>query len=317
MNTYCACPIWGTEAERGFTDGDQRKIKSPRTGGTYWISGRAEITVKSCDPRTKARLTTWLVDQRKFGVTSPLVTPKQIELAKHSKALTVHERTDRILQFAQEETNTIGDEIDFYNDSVRPAAMAWSESTEHQEINFFLRCLVGKGWIFCLGQKSEPGFCTITTEGYARLADLEHQDSNSAKAFVAMWLDESTEEAWEKGIRPAINNASYEPVRIDQKEYANKIDDEIIAEIRRSRFLVADFTHGENGVRGSVYYETGFAHGLDIPVIFSCRSDLINEIHFDTRQYNHIAWKTPEELREALEKRISAVLGDGPQRTER
>ena len=33
-----------------------------------------------------------------------------------------------------------------------------------------------------------------------------------------------------------------EPVRIDQKERLNKIDDEIIAEIRRSRFLVADFT---------------------------------------------------------------------------
>lgn len=37
------------------------------------------------------------------------------------------------------------------------------------------------------------------------------------------------------------------------KEHANKIDDEIIAEIRRSAFLVADFT----GQRQNVYFETG------------------------------------------------------------
>ena len=41
-------------------------------------------------------------------------------------------------------------------------------------------------------------------------------------------------------------------------------DDEIIAEIRRSRFLVADFTHGEDR-EGVVYFEAGFALGLAIP----------------------------------------------------
>ena len=89
------------------------------------------------------------------------------------------------------------------------------------------------------------------------------------------------------------------PVRIDQQEHNNKIDDEIIAEIRRSRFVVADFTQGEKGARGGVYYEAGFAQGLGIEVIFTCRKDVLdnNDIHFDTRQYNHIGWETPEELR--------------------
>ncbi|MGO4195686.1 hypothetical protein AB4Z13_10000, partial [Rhizobium sp. YAF28] len=107
---------------------------------------------------------------------------------------------------------------------------------------------------------------------------------------------------------------------IDQKEHSNKIDDEIIAEIRRSKFLIADFTCGLVGSgegitaipRGGVYYEAGFAQGLGIPVIWCCREDHINHVHFDTRQFNHITWKTPEELREKLKNRISAVLGDGP-----
>ena len=51
---------------------------------------------------------------------------------------------------------------------------------------------------------------------------------------------------------------------------------------------------------------------LDIPVIFTCRKDVLNQVHFDTRQYNHIVWEKPEELREKLAKRIAAVVGDGP-----
>ena len=127
-----------------------------------------------------------------------------------------------------------------------------------------------------------------------------------------MWFDESMDEVWEKGLRPAIRSAGNEALRIDRKEHLNKIDDEIIAEIRRSRFLVADFTQGKAGQRGGVYYEAGFAHGLNIPVFFTCRKDTLEDIHFDTRQYPHIVWETLEKLRNGLTKRISAVLGDGP-----
>ena len=101
-------------------------------------------------------------------------------------------------------------------------------------------------------------------------------------------------------------------MRIDQKEHINRIDDEIIAEIRRSRFLVADFSHGDGGARGGVYYEAGFAHGLDLPVIFTCREDSVETLHFDTEHYNHIVWANPEELREKLKNRILAVIGEDP-----
>ena len=47
--------------------------------------------------------------------------------------------------------------------------------------------------------------------------------------------------AYEEGIKKAVESAGYTPMRIDKKPDVNKIDDEIIAEIRRSRFLVADF----------------------------------------------------------------------------
>ena len=154
--------------------------------------------------------------------------------------------------------------------------------------------------------------CTLTVAGYERLADLDATNTDSSKAFVAMWFDDSMADAWEGGFKLAIREAGYEPVRIDHKEHINKIDDEIIAEIRRARFLVADFTHGVCGARGGVYYEAGFAHGLAIPVIFTCHADMFKDLHFDTRQFNHIKWKNPEELKEKLVNRIAAVIGDGP-----
>ena len=128
-----------------------------------------------------------------------------------------------------------------------------------------------------------------------------------------MWFDDSMNDVLKNGIEPAIEDAGYKPVRIDRKEHINKIEDEIIAELRRSRFVVADFTHGDDGARGGVYYEAGFAHGLDLPVIFTCREDAVDTLHFDTEHYNHIVWITPEELREKLKNRILAVIGEGPE----
>ncbi len=66
---------------------------------------------------------------------------------------------------------------------------------------------------------------------------------------------------------------------------------------------VAHFT----GNRGGVYFEAGFALGLGIPVIWTCHKDRISDLHFDTRQYNHIDWKDVIDLRERLYNRIMAI----------
>jgi nucleoside 2-deoxyribosyltransferase len=80
--------------------------------------------------------------------------------------------------------------------------------------------------------------------------------------------------------------------------------DKIIADIRKSALLVADLTEHRQGV----YFEAGFALGLGVPVIWTCRDDHKDKIHFDTRQYNCIFWRTPEELKERLINRIEATI---------
>lgn len=160
----------------------------------------------------------------------------------------------------------------------------------------------------------------VQPEGYAFLSDKNAHAWDSRQAFIAMWFDGAMDDAYENGFEKAIREAGYEPLRIDRKEHINKIDDEIIADIRRSRFVVADFTsetlsyNGEDKhiPRGGVYFEAGYAMGMQIPVIWTCRKDLINDIHFDTRQFNHITWETPDDLAEKLKNRIEAVIGEGP-----
>lgn len=134
------------------------------------------------------------------------------------------------------------------------------------------------------------------------------RETVSAIGFCAMWFNEEVRPLWTDVIAPATQDAGYEALRIDSKQHNGKIDDEIMASIRASRFVVADFT----GSRGGVYYEAGFAHGLGLPVIFMCREG--EELHFDVRQYNCIFWKPErlDEAHEALKNRILATLGQGP-----
>lgn len=311
MNQESRCPIWNTPASReSLFHRDVERVDSPRGGGEYSISLEAITLLPQINNRVKARLTTWLVDQRRLGVECPEIFQKTIRDAEQQRDLSVHERADRLLQYIGDETVEIGHRVSFTAPDIdKTAIAAWSESVERPEVATLLEYLGEQGWI---KSSAEYTHNTLTVEGYARLAELETANAESSKGFVAMWFDHSTDEAWEEGIQRGIEDAGYEAVRIDQKEHINKIDDEIIAEIRRSRFVIADFTQGEDGARGGVYYEAGFAHGLGIEVIFTCRKDALGDVHFDTRQYNHIVWETPEELRQRLAARISAVIGDGP-----
>ena len=112
--------------------------------------------------------------------------------------------------------------------------------------------------------------------------------------------------------RPVMSEWAEE---VDQQHHhLNKVDDEIIAEIRRSRFLVADFTCEPGKVRGGVYFEAGFASGLDIPIIWTCKNTSMRDLHFDTRQYPHIEWNDSTDLYTKLKARIGALIGDGPKR---
>ena len=124
------------------------------------------------------------------------------------------------------------------------------------------------------------------------------------------------------GIKPAIEAAGYEPRLINDRGFTGGVVDQVLAEIRKSKFVVADFTSCGRctacekckhiGTRGGVYFEAGFAFGLGKTVFPTCRKDRTQAVHFDVNHLNRIEWETPEDLREDLKNSIEAVLGHGP-----
>jgi hypothetical protein len=144
----------------------------------------------------------------------------------------------------------------------------------------------------------------LTYSGWNRLMELSKTSIRSDQAFVAMWFDTNLDPIWQDAIKPALKSCGFNPMRVDLEEHNEKICDRIISEIRRSGLVVADFT----GQRGGVYFESGFAMGLGIPVIRTCRKDNIGSLHFDTRQYSHVVWETPDELKGKLTNRILATI---------
>jgi hypothetical protein len=139
---------------------------------------------------------------------------------------------------------------------------------------------------------------------------LKNRPGMQSKVFVAMWFNEEMDRVYSEVIEPAIKETGYESFRIDRHDHNNRIDDEILANIRTSKFLVADFT----GSRGGVYFEAGFALGLGLPVVWLCKKDELDKVHFDTRQYNFVRWEASElsKLKDDLKNRIVATIGQGP-----
>lgn len=110
MNEDKPCPIWGTpnNSTENYR-GDGLYVDSPRAGGKYFVDGRAEILVGNLDVREKARLTTWMIEQRRLGVERPEVWSHENEIESKARRpdMTVHARADELLKYIQKMTRTL------------------------------------------------------------------------------------------------------------------------------------------------------------------------------------------------------------------
>ena len=149
---------------------------------------------------------------------------------------------------------------------------------------------------------------SLTVDGWKEYERLKEVNLSSKQAFVAMNFDKEFNDIYDRAIDLACDACGFKAHRVDKIEHNEKICDKIISEIRKSRFVIADFTGQKHGV----YFEAGYAQGIGLPVIFLCRKDEIDgkKVHFDTRQYNYIAWESIEDLKKRLSERIKATINN-------
>lgn len=261
-----------------------------------------ELQVKNLNSLQKAKLSGWIFEQNKLG-SPPILKEEFIGSVDNIQLPSIAERCLGLLEQGIKMAPKYGSFFEIKN----PILMAATYSETEQDFNLIRDLTKGEGWI----DRYSKGTFNVTAKGFVHFEKIGRKILNKVQGFVAMAYKPEIKQTklFYDGIKVGIEKAGYKPLRIDKKDdFNNKICDEIVAEIKRSKFLVADYTGQNKGV----YYEAGFAHGLGIPVFFTCDAKEEEKIHFDTRQYVCIFWENLEELAKKLQLRIEGVLGDGP-----
>ncbi|MDQ7780634.1 MAG: hypothetical protein RDV41_13150 [Planctomycetota bacterium] len=269
--------------------------------GTYHITESASEAVQD-DPELEKKR--WIFagytrEHSEFVRPVRLDTPSLHQIPFSSEVpRDVSEKMDKVLSYIARKSEFAGHAVCLVFDNDYPVAFA----RDRRELDYFARCLCGMSILQMDITNNNFAKFTLTPGGWQRYEILKKSRLLSKQAFVAMASGEKMKDVFQNGISKAIVEAGYEPLLIEIEEHNERICDRIIAEIRRSKFVVADVTCH----RPNVYFEAGFAMGLNLEVFFTCREDAFDQRHFDTSQYKHTLWKTPEDLYTSLLWRIKA-----------
>jgi hypothetical protein len=280
--------------------GDYKDCKCP-TCGQFRITGTMESVLKSWGAdkrRLRAGVSAYIRQSNRSGVSPTITWSNDFERMAESFCHTsVSAKLRRVMQHYDEMTTAPGDflKVDIEHDyplfdAASPLEMRYLIGIldEQHLLEYDAGAngyqITAAGWEFLEPQKGGvPGSC-----------------------FVAMAFGNEFDPAYDVGIQPALKACGFESIRVDRIEHTENINDKIISDIRRSQFMVADFSGHRNGV----YFEAGYALGLGKTVVWTCREiDFkLDRVHFDTRPFNHIVWETPAELCSKLSNRIRAVV---------
>lgn len=296
----CSLPI-GQPSIRDY--GDKQTIDCGRCG-IFEISRTALASTANRD-QTKAHLVSHYIRKKYDSGEKVFLGSSDFKKLSNLPEIPLTEKTSILLESYAKDASSYSDKIEVDN----PKYIARIAAKHEQEYHFVIGILYEQGLLNAITRQALNSNinpycdCNISASGWATIEEFQKL-TKSKQGFVAMWFNDEVNSAWSDAIEPAIMKAGFEALRIDKKEHNEKIDDEIIAEIQRSRFIVADFT----GHRGGVYFEAGYALGRGIPVIWTCHEDHLKDLHFDVRQYNTIVWQTNDELKEKLFQRIRATI---------
>ena len=275
-------------------------INCPRCGNySITMTATSIMSALNLTSRQKAYASSWVSEHPGVSIGS-----EDADFLSKVEPPSVTERADKLLLALNKKYSRIGQKFHFTNTLTSIPLMATSWSEDFSELSYLIHHYLKQGLNFL---DTVAADFIITPQGYQHIEELTKNKINSNIGFCAMWFDESVSNIWIKAIEPAITNAGYTAKRIDTHQHNNRIDDEIIAMIRRSKFIVADFT----GQRGGVYFEAGFALGLGLQVVWTCEKSQLDQVHFDNRQYSFVTWEHDklDDFKVRLQNRIEATIG--------
>lgn len=214
---------------------------------------------------------------------------------------TLSERISKLVTYIDSKSNYFGQTI------IPPIPVMYV--ADKWERKNFLSSMMNEHLINLSGDAENSPQVSLTLKAL-EFAKPRTEISRPGQCFVAMWFDASMDLFLDQIVKPACTEVGYEAIRVSDKEFNGEITDEIIAGIKESAFVIADFT----GHRGGVYYEAGYAVGLGKTVIQMCNESEQGQLHFDINHRNTIFWNGTDidKFRIVLVNRIRATIGLGP-----
>jgi hypothetical protein len=259
--------------------------------------------LKNKAPQHFVTLSGWIRDQNDAGTEFVAITPDVLRRVSQMRLPGLRDRAARALVAIATKYPSVESSWTLRGLAEDLELQARSYSADAASAWVVMCLLIEEGYL-----RNHGGGGGISVRGLLEVESLERATSDSAQGFVAMSFHDNLRDAWINGFDPAIRAVGFNPLRLDNKDHVGGISDQIIAEIRHSRFAIADYTDQINGV----YFEAGFALGLGLTVIPTCQADQFDNLHFDIRHLNTLKWHEPSDLAENLARRIRAIIGTGP-----
>ena len=195
--------------------------------------------------------------------------------------------------------------------------MAAGNADGQAELEDFHAYAEEQEWIW----RNSSGDIRVHLSGHMYVDEHTRRESLLAQGFIALWFDETETGKVSPALEGAIQDAGYTPLRIDRDPHTSSIPDQVVHQLRQSRFVVADLTgpalcDSDELGRRNVYYEAGFAAGADLEVIFTCRDDCYvpEKVASDIRHFHVLRWEDHnlKRFRQELQGRILARVRPGP-----
>lgn len=102
-------------------------------------------------------------------------------------------------------------------------------------------------------------------------------------------------------IKTSANRFGINAERVDEPQSNERITDRILESIRKAEYVIVDLTHS----RPNVFYEAGYAQGLNKTPIYIARAE--TRLEFDLKDYPIIFFKNMRELADSLERRLKGI----------
>lgn len=294
------CPICNISSKEESTGRDGHHIICPKCG-EYFISRSLKINLRSIENiKDNNKVSSWISEQNKLFGNIPELLTSNIESIINQRKKSIKEKFDCFMKTISnmnqgQITSNNFNHCYIYDDS---------------ELSIFCQKALDKNYIKVNIQKLMGSSFAImyngtNFDGLEYVENLNQKNENSKNVFAAFYFTNELQNIFDNDVKQIIEELGLTYIRVSSSTTDTNItiNDDIIGKIKSSKIVIADFT----GQRNSVYFEAGLAMGLNIPVIWTCRKDEVDNLSFDTRQYPHILWETKEELKEKLKNRIKAI----------